>query len=316
MRAKISLLLLILILSCSRGKFVKRTYLAMGTVVNITVPASSPDVADSAFFAIHLVDSLMNPISPLSDLNRINRDSGHWVRVSHYTVLCLKRALEIAELTEGAFDPTVGRVVHLFHFDRAPDFRMPPEDSIRIAREYVDFRKIWIRGDSVRIGRGQQITLAAIAKGFAIDLACEKLDSLGVSSYIVEAGGDLRVRMPRGAKIGIRSPRGEGLFGVLKLKDGAACTSGDYERFFYYRGKRYSHIFDPRTGMPVEDELSVTVIGPDATTVDALSTALFVLGSGRGLKLLERLENYEALFIERDGVSMSPGFRKYLEEVF
>jgi len=316
MRARISLLILILALSCSKEKYTKRTYLAMGTVVNITVPADSPDAADSAFLAIHLVDSLMNPISPLSDVNRINGNSGRWVRVSPYTARCIRRALEIAELTEGAFDPTVGRLVHLFHFDRAPDFRMPPEDSLRIARDYVDFRKIEVSGDSVRIGRGQQITLAAIAKGFAVDLACEKLDSMGVTGYIVEAGGDLRVRMPEGAKIGIRSPRGEGLFGLLRLRKGAVCTSGDYERFFYFRGKRYSHIIDPHTGQPVEGELSVTVIGPDATTVDALSTALFVMGSAKGLELLQELKSYEALFIEAEGVNMSPGFRKYLEEVF
>ena len=316
MRARISLLLLVFALSCSRERFAKKTYLAMGTVVDITVPADSPDAADSAFLAIHLVDSLMNPISALSDVNRINRNSGRWVRVSPYTARCIRRAIEIAELTEGAFDPTVGRVVHLFHFDRAPDFRMPPKDSLKIARNYVDFRKIEISGDSVRIGRGQQITLAAIAKGFAVDLACEKLDSLGVTDYIVEAGGDLRVKMPEGAKVGIRSPRGEGLFGVLRLKEGSVCTSGDYERFFHFRGKRYSHIIDPHTGLPVEGELSVTVIGPDAATVDALSTALFVMGSEKGLEFLQELKGYEALFIEAEGVNMSPGFRNYLEEVF
>ncbi len=318
MRKRISLFFLLFILvACSEPRLTKRTYTGLGTIIHITVPRDYEQFADSAYRMIQLVDSLMNPNKPTSDVAKINRESGKWVLVSPLTAECIKRAIEIAEVTKGAFDPTVGKIVHLYHFDKAGEYTLPDSAELLSDLKYVDYRRVEVSGDSVKIGEGQWITLAGIAKGFAVDLASKKLAELGVPEFIVEAGGDLRVSgFRKGAKIGIRDPHNVGLWGVMKVSNGAVCTSGDYERYFIYKGVKYSHILDPRTGMPARGAMSVTVIAQDATTADALATALFVMGSERGLEFATKYKGIEVLYISENGISMTPGFKRYLLQSF
>jgi len=158
------------------------------------------------------------------------------------------------------------------------------------------------------------LDVRGVAKGYAVDAATEKLRKLGFTSAIINAGGDLRVlgRRPDGKpwRIAIRHPRRPGdLIGYVDVEDCAVATSGDYERFFIYQGKRYHHILDPRSGMPARTCESVTVMAPSAALADALATGLFVLGPQAGLRLTQVLDGVEAVFIyaEGDSIKLSRG---------
>ena len=157
-----------------------------------------------------------------------------------------------------------------------------------------------------------QYDLGAFAKGYAIDRGIELLQSQGIAHAIINAGGDLRAIGRHGDRpwrIGIRHPRQAGVLASVELSaDESIFTSGDYERYFEASGRRYHHILNPQTGEPTEGVLSVTVIGPDATLTDGLSTAVFVMGARRGLALIDATDGYEAIVVEADGrLSFSSG---------
>ncbi len=286
----------------------------MGTVLNVTLPDTSVNLADSVYQIFKVIDSLMNPIKETSDLHRINEFKS--AVVHPYTADCIRKALYVSEITGGAFDITVGSLVHLWHFDEYGKYVLPPVDSIEKYRKYVDFRKIVIKEDGVEIGKNQRITLAGIAKGYAIDLAVECLKSKGITSAIIDAGGDLYLLGKKGGKnywqVGIRDPHSKGVNRVILLKDVACCTSGDYERFVEQNGKRYSHIFSPFDGYPVSNGVrSVTVIFDNATLCDAFATAIFVLGPEEAKLLREKVKGLEYYIIMDDTTIFSEGFQKF-----
>ncbi len=314
------MVMLILFSSCKhRGKeFARRTYFIMGTVVNIDVPSERVAVADTVIEVFRLVDSLMSPLRPNSDISRINSHNGEWVVVSPLTVKCLRYALKIGSMSDGAFDITAGTLVHLWHFDTEKGWVEPPSEVIDSAKKFVDYKKIEISGYSVRIGRGQRIDLGGIAKGFAVDLAVDKLKKLGIRDGLVDAGGDMYAlgEGPSGRwRIGIRDPfHTDGIMGLLLLSDKAVCTSGNYERFIEINGVRYSHIFDPRTGWPVRGVVSVTVIGPNTVMSDGLATAVFVMGPDKGMALIDSLDEFEAMMVTENDTLYSSGFRDFMSE--
>ncbi len=316
----LSLFVVALLAGCSRRSghgFIRRTALVMGTVVNIDVPADKPEAGDSAMAAFYLVDSLMSPVRQNSDLSRINDHAGEWVKVSPLTAECIRYAIRIGQLSGGAFDVTAGKLVHLWHFDTETGWKEPPAELIDSVKKFVDFRKIEVSGDSVRIGKSQRIDLGGIAKGFAIDLSVRKLRELGVNNALVDAGGDIFAlgSGPSGKwRIGIRDPFHQGLImGILTLTNLSVCTSGNYERFIEVNGKRYSHIFDPRTGWPVSGVVSVTVIGPRAVMCDGLATAVFVLGPEKGISLINSLDGYEAMMVTTTDTLFTSGFNSFME---
>ena len=313
------ILALLIVSGCThrRTRFIRRTSMVMGTVVNIDVPETMPWAADSAMAMFFLVDSLMSPVRENSDVARINAGAGRWVRVSPLTAECIRYAVKVGTLSGGAFDITAGKLVHLWHFDTETGWHEPPPKLIDSVKKFVDFRKIQVDGDSVWIAPGQRIDLGGIAKGFAIDLAARKLMQLGVRNALVDAGGDIFAigEGPSGKwRIGIRDPfNSSGIMSILDISNLSVCTSGNYERFIEINGKRYSHIFDPRTGWPVMGVVSVTVVGPEAVMCDGLATAVFVLGKRAGIPLIESLDGYEALMVTTDDTVYTSGFRKYLE---
>ena len=150
-----------------------------------------------------------------------------------------------------------------------------------------------------------RIDLGGIAKGYAVDQSMARLEQLGIHDALVRAGGDSRVtgqRWGRPWTIGIRDPRDrEGVVAVIPLADVAVSTSGDYERYFEQDGIRYHHIINPRTGDSARELQSVTIIGPDATTTDALSTSVFVLGLRDGMKLVNRMPGIDAILVDSHG---------------
>jgi len=306
------------IFSCTeRPRYSTHTYLVMGTLLNVTLPEDYDTYADSIFKIFSLVDTLMNPINPNSDVYRINHSGGKGVKVHEWTADCIRKAVEVAELTDGAFDPTVGGIVHLWHFDEQGKYIFPDSDSVKKYISSVNYRKIKINGDTVWIGEGQSITLAGIAKGYAIDLAARFLKQHGVGAGIIDAGGDLFLLGDKDGKpwnVGVRDPVTKDVREVIHVKDKSVCTSGNYERFVEYKGKKYSHIFDPRTGYPVSNGiLSVTVIYNNAAYADAFATALFVLGPQKAMEIVKEIEGLDAYIITEKEIIKSPGINKYVK---
>jgi thiamine biosynthesis lipoprotein len=216
------------------------------------------------------------------------------------------RLMEVSETvyagTGGLFDPTIGAVTRLWQYgDGAVP---PPADSITTALRHVGFGHYLESGPD-----GFILDLGGVAKGYAVDLAADRLTALGFKSAIINAGGDLRlIGRPQDGepwRIAIRHPRHPGEFvGYLDLDDGAVATSGDYERFFIWQGRRFHHILDPRTGLPGQACESVTIVSPLASTGDALATGCFLMGPHEGLNLVEGLDRTEAVFVFADGESV------------
>lgn len=296
----------------------QRVALVMDTAVSLrTTTAASPQefdtVADRAFGWFHTVERLCSRFDPESEVMRLVTQVGTAVAVSPLLFQATQFALAVATLSDGAFDPTVGGTLEARGFNRHyvtgdvvnTDLGGSGPPSYRDVQLDDAMHTITLRRPLV-------LDLGAVVKGLAIDLAARELAPL--ESFSIDAGGDLYVagRNDTGGlwRVGIRHPRQpEALAAVLQLTDSAVCTSGDYERSAPTGGH---HIVDPRSGMSPDAVASVTVVAPNAMLADALSTAAFVLGPARGLRLLES-QGLDGLFLtasmERN---MTPGMAAYL----
>jgi thiamine biosynthesis lipoprotein len=180
---------------------------------------------------------------------------------------------------------------------------VPKKADVQARKKLVDYRKVEIEGDKVRLAKGQRIGLGGIAKGYIVDKAARVLKDGGLDSFLVQAGGDLygAGKKPDGSHwvSGIKDPRGaDKPFGVLELDDHAFSTAGDYARYYVVEGKRYHHIIDPRTGYPATACRSVTIWAPDAVTADTLDDAVFILGPEKGLELVESTDGVGAVIVD------------------
>jgi thiamine biosynthesis lipoprotein len=252
------------------------------------------------------IDALMSTYKPASEISLVNAAAGgRPVVVGEELFTLVGRALELSAASSGAFDISYESVGYLYDFRRHV---RPTDEQIRAGLAAIDYRSIRLDDarHSIRFDApAMRINLGGIAKGYAVERAAGMLAARGVKNALLNAGGDTRVLGDRRGSpwiIGIRHPRTEDAFFTrLPLVDEAISTSGDYERFFEENGRRYHHIINPTTGEPTNGILSVTVIGPDATMTDGLSTTLFVLGVGRGLGLIESFAGYEAVIVAADG---------------
>lgn len=308
--ARCSLFVILVFSSCAqRESFVSVDYTVMGTSARVIIPRGKRVLADSAYAQMLLVDSLMSIWKSGTELSRLN--SAGAMRLSQPTLRCVEIALTAARETGGAFDPTVGPLVHAWGFD-SDDPHTPDPESLELAKGLVSWQNVRIEGDSVILGPGQRLDLGGVAKGFALDLAAAKLLELGCESFLVEIGGDMLCYGQKGNQpwiIGIRDPANpSGIIGTMSIRGGkgaAICTSGDYERFVEIDGKRYSHIMDPRNGEPARGVVSVTLIGDrGAALADAMATGLFVMGPEEGIPLAGSL-GIKAMFIYYDGDTLA-----------
>ncbi|HPC36173.1 MAG TPA: FAD:protein FMN transferase [Candidatus Marinimicrobia bacterium] len=309
----------------SKSKLVKAqsTRFAMGTVIEITVLDTTEAEANSALEA------------GFAEINRISaqfwegKPEGPIYAFNHRTTEAVALPLEILELIarcedysaklDGAFDITVGTVLQLYNF-KGDSLRPPDIAIIKALLPAVNYQNLIIdfsKGQLSAKNRQTKIGLGAVAKGYGVDRAITAIAKHNVAGALVNAGGDLRtLRRTDGQKwrIGIQDPRqADNILLVIEFDSGAVATSGDYEKFFMYEGKRIHHILNPRTGLPADSCQSVTVIAPTAEQADAMATGLFILGASAGQKALENFPNCEVLWICADGrVVQSAGFEKYL----
>ena len=282
----------------------------MGTSILAEVWSTDPGKADAGIAAVmremHRIDELMSPFRQDSELSLVNREAAdHPVKISRELFDLIERSIYFSRISHGAFDITFSSVGYMYDYREGV---APSDADIKKALPGINYRHIALdrQASTIRFARqGMRIDLGGIAKGYAVDNSIAILSKMGFHQALVTAGGDSRILGDKHGKpwmTGIRDPRKQDeSVVVIPLSDAAISTSGDYERYFMRDGVRYHHILNPKTGKSVRGTRSATVIGPDATTTDALSTTLFVLGWEMAMKLLESLPGIDAVIIDSSG---------------
>lgn len=254
------------------------------------------------------INKRMNPYDKRSDINLINEAGGSFVRVHEDVYALLQSSVNFFKLTEGSFDVTIAPLSALWR--RAmKEQRMPSKREIQAVSVNMNPEGIDLSADyNVRLTRqGMAIDLSGNAQGYAADEAARILKEAGLVRFLMDTGGELVASgmncEGRDWQIGVKDPLDpDRLMEVVELQDAAVSTSGSYEKFFELNGERFSHIIDPATGYPAVDVISATVIAPTAIEADVFSTALCVLGSGRGLDLIDRLGDGYAAAVYSKGL--------------
>ncbi len=296
--------------------------LTMGTTWTIRIadshvrPGDLPDLRAAVETAFAEINRQMSTYDPTSEISQFNDGpAGVEWPVSPEFARVVRFALNLAEMSDGAFDPTVGPLTELWGFGRLPRGEQPPTDAeIAEAMDAVGYRKVTLTEDG-RLSKSHdrlRLDLNAVAKGYGVDVAAQVLWARGLRNFYVEVGGEVVARgeRPGGGpwRIGVERPQagtppGAAIERVLHVADFAVATSGDYRNFRRDdgTGEAYAHIFDPRIGRPVRRTAgSVTVIAEDCLKADGLATALYVMGPDEGLAWLGRnCPETDALFIVR-----------------
>ena len=273
-------------------------------------------VADELQRLLERVDGMMSTWRDDSEISRFNSArSTDWFPVSHDTMRVMRRALEIADESGGAFDVTVSPLVDLWGFGADGQRQIPDGEQVAEAIRRVGWQKLEVRSDPPSVRKSEPevtVNLSALAKGYAVDLLGIYLDSIAVAGYLVEVGGETRVQGNRADgspwRIGIEEPvAGQRRVRQVLTVGGdtrSIATSGDYRNRRNVGGRMLSHTIDPRTGHPVAHNLAaVTVVAADCMTADALATTLMVLGPENGLAHARR-HGVAALLLTRTGTTI------------
>lgn len=295
-------------------KTIQKTFRGLGTVNTITIPTDNSTALLEAERRVLELDDRLSVFKEDSDISRINRAAGReCVRVHSDTLDIIRASLQVAERSEGAFDITARPLVDLWGIGKKKT-QIPSPRDISCVRELVDYRDIALNeiSGTVMLRRpGQALDLGGVAKGYAADEVRRILLDNGVTDALINLGGTV-IAMGASRTIGIQNPqKNTGVpMGRVQVTDCSLVTSGSYEQYFIRDGVRYHHLIDPRTGVPAQSGLlGVTLIGNSAMELDALSTAVFILGMERGLRLLEP-QGIQAVFVTDSlDVFATPGLK-------
>src|SRR5450432_108153 len=289
----------------ARGDFYRLTCRAMSTPVNIAFAASSSVVAQefqrAAIEWIARFEARYSRFLPESIVGQINASSGgDWLELDENADRLLLICAEMHCLTRGVFDPAALPLLQIWDWKADPP-RIPNEQEIRAAREISGWEKVQRRPRGIRLPiAGMGIDLGGIGKEFAVDQLMKMAPTLGISDVMIDIGQDIRVAgHPPGKDawyIGLEEPDRSGeCWTAVRLTDHAVATSGDYFRSFTLDGRRYGHILDLRTGLPVSNNCqAVSVIAPNCVLAGILATAGFILGAEKGLELIRAQRGVEA----------------------
>jgi len=282
----------------------------MGTLVQVELWSESPVQAQQAISAVmsemHRIDALMSPFKKDSELSYINTTAiKQPARASHEMLELIRRSIEISVLSKGVFDISFASIGNLYDYRRQIN---PDAGTIQQRLGAINYKNIILDHHASTIyfkRKDMSIDLGGIAKGHAVDNAIRILEKLGIKMAMVSAGGDSRIisdRLGRPWMVGIKHPRiSDKSSVVLPISSTAVSTSGDYERFFIKNGTRFHHIISPKNGKSAQNSQSATIIGPESTTCDALSTTIFILGYPKGIELIESIPDYDAIIIDEQG---------------
>lgn len=291
----------------------KRTTMLMGGRFDITIVAKDSLTAemniDTVIQEITRIENLISDWKPTSQVSQVNSNAGIVpVQVDPEVFAITERALQLSKLTDGAFDISFAAMDRIWKFDGSMT-AMPTPAAIKKSVEKVGYQNIVL--DKVHSTiflklKGMKIGFGALGEGYAADRCREMMLKRGIKAGIVNGSGDMSVwgKQPDGSDwmIGITNPnRKAEIFAVIPLRQGAAVTSGSYEKFVIFNGKRYAHIINPATGYPATGLTSVTVLGPSAEQANGFSTSLMVLGKQAGLKFISQFPDYRCIMITDDG---------------
>lgn len=285
----------------------------MGNRFEITVEAKTATETDfflkKAVEKISRIEALLSTYQETSETNLINKNAGFKpVKVSDEVFSLIKRSKKISEITDGTFDITYGSIDQRFwNFDTEMT-ELPDKVLAQKSIALIDYRNIILNTEEKTVflkNKGMRIGFGGIGKGYAAEKTKNLLKNLGVKAGIINASGDLSCwGIPENGKpwtIGIAHPDFSDLpFSTLEVTDLSVATSGNYEKFVMIDGKRYSHTINPKTGFPVHGIKSVTVISPNAEISDALATPITILGTEKGLALINQLKDIECIIIDDD----------------
>lgn len=303
------LLLSLLFSGCTRKEPIHKSGFYFDTVISITLydPSKTAEL-EHCFTLAEQYENYFSTSIPDSDISQINAAAPHPVPVHPETLELIQKGLSYAAVSKGKFDITIGKLAELWDFQtEAP--KLPNAGAVAKAAAAVDYRKVSVNGNEVALtDPDAALDLGGIAKGYIADKMKEYLLSQGITSGLINLGGNV---LTIGTKedgsaytIGIQKPFDETGASVasVSIKDQTVVTSGVYERYFEQNGTRYHHILDTGTGYPYDNGLlSVSVICNNSADGDGLSTSCFALGLTKGMELIESLEHTEAIFITSDG---------------
>ena len=293
-------------------KYYNTTGFGLGTVIEQKVAAESADDANDIFCRINdilrRIESEMSYFIAESSVSQLNSSNGSLVKMDADTFDVLVTADAFYRLSGGAFDVTAAPLTALWR-DCINSKTVPEAQTVQDLLPLVSGSHLKLDQNShtAKIGRGQSVDPGGIGKGFAADAAIKAYRELGVTSALINLGGNVQTLGKKidgeSWMIGVQNPRsarGEFIAG-LALEDESAVTSGDYEKYFVAGGKRYHHIIDPKTGYPADSGLiSAAVLSPASMEADALSTAVFVSGLERGMELIKQTPRAEGILITKE----------------
>ena len=285
----------------------------MGSRFDITVVAGNQkegnEFIDLAVTEISRIEKIISSWDTLSETSEIIRNAGiKPVKVDQELYDLISRAIKISELTGGAFDISYASMDKIWKYDGSMK-RLPTEEEVKQSVEKVGYKNIVLdpeKGTVFLAKQGMKIGFGAIGKGYAADKTKHLLESKGVKAGIINASGDLTTwgTQPDGSPwmVGITNPLNKDkVFSWFPLDNNAVVTSGNYEKFVEFNGKRYTHIIDPRTGWPVSGLTSATIFAPKAELADALATSFFVMGLETGLDFVNQIPGIECVIVDDNG---------------
>lgn len=302
----------------------KESFVAMGTLIEIDLygvkDSEQTKILELAHKDFDYLDFALHPwrAGSLGRVNQMMSAAGEF-SANPVVIPILQQAQNLSRQSDGLFNPAIGNLIQLWGFqsDELPKGPPPEDAQIKaLVAQHPSMQDFVIKG--VRIANKNEhirFDLGAIGKGYAVEKVAEHLRSMGVNNALIGAAGDIKAIGTHGErpwKIGIQHPRNKTAFASVELQNNESIsTSGDYERFYEYAGKRYHHIIDPRTGYPAEHTASVTVIDANAATADAAATALFVAGPTLWPRIAKQMGIRDVLFIATDGkISLTASMRE------
>jgi thiamine biosynthesis lipoprotein len=325
-------LIIVTLASCSGNRqYISNEGFIYGTIYHVTYESpEGKDLQTEIEAVMNEVNHSMSTYDSTSTISKVNRNID--TELDQYFTTVFKKAEEISEITNGAFDITVAPMVNVWGFGF--------KNKEQVTSELIDSLKNIVGYKKVRIENGKllkdhpntMLDASAIAKGFASDLVANYLQDQGCENYMVEIGGEV-VASGKNAKgnywsIGISNPDDNELFteqklkAIVELKDMALATSGNYRNFYIEDGVKYAHTIDPKTGYPVQHSLlSTTVLADNCMTADAFATAFMVSGLEKSIEIAEAEPEIEVYFIYSDEAGnyktyISPGFKSMLKKEF
>jgi len=329
MKNIVLILALSLLVSCqpSKREFIRNEGFIFGTTYHL-IYDHSEDLHEEIKIKFNEFDLSLSTYNKQSIISKVNRNEP--VEVDHFFKTVFQKADEVTRATEGAFDMTIGPLANAwgFGFSNMASITQVLIDSLRLN---MGMDKIKLEGNRVvKANADIVLNVNALAKGYGVDVIACLLEQNGVTNYMVEIGGELRVKghnqKQTNWRVGIDKPvddpevMSRDLQEVISITNTALATSGNYRNFYYKDGKKYAHTISPYTGYPVQHQLlSASVIAPDCMTADAYATAFMVLGLEKSLEIVKQHPELEAYFISSDEqesyrITMSENFHKFINK--